>query len=72
MSWRCALCGRLTLNPSVLIGAEPVGPKCAKRAGLLEAVKRPGSRVFTAPASTRRERPACPVTLDLFPELHAA
>lgn len=71
MSWRCALCWRLTLNPSVMVGAEPVGPKCAKRAGLLAATKAPGSRVRIF-EGRRQPRPACPVTLDLFPELHAA
>lgn len=31
----CALCGRSTV-PAVFIGAEPVGPTCARRAGLLK------------------------------------
>ena len=40
---RCVLCGRSMLNPAVLIGAMPVGPKCARRAGLMPlAVKRAG------------------------------
>jgi hypothetical protein len=60
----------VTLNPAVLIGILPVGPKCAKRAGLLEAANRKGSMVFTAPSQPRRQREACPVTLDLF-EAHA-
>lgn len=40
VSQRCALCGRLTLHPAVLIGAYPVGAKCARRAGLLPSAKK--------------------------------
>ena len=42
---RCALCNRVTLNPAVFIGSEPVGPGCARKAGLLKLVGRKGSRV---------------------------
>lgn len=42
----CALCGRLTLNPAVLIGSMPVGQKCAKKAGLLKLSERKGGNVF--------------------------
>lgn len=31
---RCALCGRVTLFPLVWIGSEPIGPTCARKAGL--------------------------------------
>ena len=48
MTRRCAICGRVTLQPAVMLGAEPIGPKCARRAGLLKlANKRQGSRLFT-------------------------
>lgn len=33
---RCVLCGRPLLNPATLAAGRPVGPKCAKRSGLLE------------------------------------
>ena len=36
MKTRCALCGRLTFHPAVFVGVEPIGPKCARRAGLLD------------------------------------
>jgi len=36
----CALCGRPMLNPAVMIGQMGVGPKCAKKAGLLEPARR--------------------------------
>jgi len=34
------------LNPAVLIGSMPVGPKCAKKAGLLKLSERKGGNVF--------------------------
>lgn len=38
---KCVLCGRSMLNPAVLIAGMGVGPKCARRAGLMPlAVKR--------------------------------
>ena len=32
----CALCGRSMRNAAVSIGVMSIGPKCAKRAGLIE------------------------------------
>lgn len=61
----CALCGRVTLNPAVMIGVHPVGPKCAKRAGLMPLAQRKTGLVF--PASGRKSRPNVDSrTLDLF------
>lgn len=37
---RCARCGRVTLNPAVLIGRAVFGPSCAKKAGLIEVKQR--------------------------------
>ena len=66
MKPRCALCDRPMLNPAVLIGSLPVGPKCARRAGLLElARKRVGRLSFPC---TKFKRPAAPSNLELFPE----
>ena len=40
---KCALCGRSMNAAAVLIGAMAVGPKCARRAGLMPlAAKRAG------------------------------
>ena len=40
---KCVLCDRPMKAPAVLIGSYPVGPKCARRAGLMPlAVKRSG------------------------------
>ena len=60
---KCALCGRQTM-PAVYIGSEAVGPKCAKRAGLLALVSRKGSKVFEA-IKPKSKRSGCG-TLPLF------
>ena len=60
---RYALCNRVTLNPAVFIGSEPVGPGCARKAGLLKLVGRKGSRV--QPGRRIATRPDC-TTADLF------
>jgi hypothetical protein len=60
----CALCGRVTLSPAVMIGNEPIGPKCAKKAGLLPLAKRKGSRVKAlAPVKIERTNQ---LNLELF------
>lgn len=66
---RCALCGRGLDAPTVLIGNLPVGPVCARRAGLLEkARKTPGGWVSlpdgqrTLASMAERD----PLTPDLF------
>lgn len=67
MTLRCALCGRPVLNPAVMVGREPVGPKCARRAGLVElARKRTGSLSMPRMRVTRQ---VSPETMDLFAEL---
>lgn len=66
MKHYCCLCGRPVLNPAVLIGQLPVGPKCARRAGLVElARKKVGSPSIPRAKFTR---PAAPSNLELFPE----
>lgn len=63
MKFRCALCGRITLNPAVMIGQEPIGPRCARKAGLMKLAKRRGSRLFSGTSSpVQRDNR----TLDLF------
>ena len=67
-AWSCALCGRRTTKPAVLIGAEAIGPVCARRAGLIEAAKSSGKgsriRLFFASRSPRGT--AAATTGDLF------
>ena len=66
--WSCALCGRRTTKPAVLIGSEAIGPVCARRAGLIEAAKSSGKgsriRLFFASRSPRGMAEA--TTGDLF------
>lgn len=66
MTFRCALCGRPVLNPAVLVGREPVGPKCARRAGLVDlARKRAGQLSFPR---LKFKRSAQQENLNLFDE----
>ena len=37
---RCARCGRVTFLPAVVIGTQPFGRVCARKAGLIEAKRR--------------------------------
>ena len=37
---RCARCGRITFLPAVVIGSQPFGRVCARKAGLIEAKRR--------------------------------
>lgn len=58
---KCAICGRRLLNPALSIGRMNVGPKCARRAGLIQPKSRqPHTDVVR---DTR--------TLDLFVEVMA-
>lgn len=70
MMLHCALCGRATLHPAVMIGTLPVGPKCAKRAGLLPLAQK---RVGLVKSLGRQgyARKADAQTLDLFAEAQA-
>lgn len=62
----CCLCGRRT-TPAGWIGTEPVGPKCAEKAGLAAAAKRAGSKVRLVKIKrTKAERGD--ENLELFPE----
>jgi hypothetical protein len=56
---------------AVLIGNHPVGPKCAKRAGLMQFAKRKSGLVFQV---VRRhvEKKGHPQTRDLFEDEEAA
>lgn len=65
MKLYCALCGRPMDQAAVLIGSMPVGPTCAKRAGLMTFAKRKSGLVF--PVVRRHiEKPNQPKTMDLF------
>lgn len=64
MKLHCALCGRPVLNPAVLIGQLPVGPKCARRAGLIDLARRKSGNL--ALPRVRFKRSAPQENLDLF------
>lgn len=53
---RCARCGRVTFLPAVVIGTQPFGRVCARKAGLIEPKRR--GRASDAQRDTR--------TRDLF------
>ena len=60
----CAFCDRPTV-PAAFIGNMAVGPKCARRAGLLGS-KAPRGVHMATPLKTKA---TYPMTLELFPEL---
>ena len=63
MKLRCALCGKPT-EPFAFVGAMAVGPKCAKRAGLISTKTRKGSSLRLAKPTRRGAE-----TPDLFDNL---
>lgn len=68
MRLRCVMCGKPT-TPYAMIGREPIGPKCAARAGLTPKRAPKGSKVrFVGERATRA---AGPQNLDLFDEVPA-
>lgn len=65
---RCAFCNRPMLSAAVFVGALPIGPTCARKAGLLELVsKKTGVLRLARPTSVARRTD--PETLDLFAEV---
>lgn len=63
---RCARCGRVTFLPAVVIGTQPFGRVCARKAGLIEH-KRRATRLFDAASRVQRDTK----TMDLFGGLAA-
>ena len=64
---RCAFCNRPMMAAAVFVGAMPIGPTCARKAGLLEmARKKAGVLRLDRPSIGVRH--ADPETLDLFAE----
>ena len=62
MTLYCALCGRLTLHPALMVAGQPIGPKCARRAGLKKLkAKKQACRVVKHRAAAHDR-----VTGDLF------
>ena len=65
---KCAFCNRPMQSAAVFVGANPIGPTCARKAGLLElARKKAGALRLARPSIGARS--ADPETLDLFAEV---
>ncbi|PTT39838.1 hypothetical protein DBR23_10035 [Acidovorax sp. HMWF018] len=56
---------------AVMIGALPIGPTCARKAGLLELARKKSGVLRLAKPSAGPRRPD-PQTLDLFAEVEHA
>ena len=65
---RCAFCNRPMLAAAVFVGAMPIGPTCARKAGLLELARKKSGALRLARTSIGARR-AGPETLDLFAEV---
>lgn len=65
---KCAFCNRPMLQAAVLIGALPIGPTCARKAGLLELARKKSGVLRLSRPCTRLSQPD-PQTLDLFAEV---
>lgn len=50
---KCVLCARPLTHAAVLIGQYPVGPKCARRAGLMPIAAKKLGAVRPGPAYRR-------------------
>lgn len=65
---KCAFCSRPMLQAAVMIGAMPIGPTCARKAGLLERARKKTVVLRLARHTAVAHRPD-PETLDLFAEV---
>jgi hypothetical protein len=65
---KCAFCNRPMAQAAVMIGAMPIGPTCARKAGLLELARKKSGALRLARTSIGARR-AGPETLDLFVEV---
>lgn len=68
---KCAFCNRPMLQAAVMIGALPIGPTCARKAGLLELARKKSGVLRLGRPSAGPRRPD-PQTLDLFAEVEHA
>lgn len=65
---KCAFCNRPMQAAAVFVGAMPIGPTCARKAGLLELARKKAGALRLARTSIGARR-ADPETLDLFVEV---
>ena len=62
---RCAFCNRPMQAAAVFVGLLPIGPTCARKAGLLELARKKSGALRMARPSIGARR-ADPETIDLF------
>ena len=67
MTMHCILCSRPLSTAAMYIGAYPVGPVCARRAGLTQIAAKGRNKLLRLSASTaaRRSRDESQMALDL-------
>lgn len=65
---KCAFCNRPMLAAAVFVGVMPIGPTCARKAGLLELARKKSGVLRLGRPSAGLRRPD-PQTLDLFAEV---
>ena len=65
---RCALCNHPLLYPEIYIDLLPVGPRCARRAGLVELARKKSGVLRLAGATGLKRRNDDQLTLNLFNE----
>ena len=65
---KCAFCNRPMLAAAVFVGALPIGPTCARKAGLLELARKKAGVLRLAKPSIGQRR-LDPQTMDLFAEV---
>lgn len=66
---RCILCGRSMGQPAVTIASMPVGPVCARRAGLMPIAAKKLGAVRPGPAYRRNATRQEVDQLELFGEV---
>lgn len=69
MKLNCALCSRSMSQAAVFIGNQAVGPKCARRAGLMPIAARKLGAVRPGPAYKRSATRQELDQMDLFGEV---
>lgn len=61
----CVLCNRPMQSASVYIGVYPVGPTCARKAGLVKLAARGNNRLLKLAKPARRARDEAQMEMDL-------
>ena len=65
MTMHCILCSRPLRTAAMYIGAYPIGPVCARRAGLTQIAAKGRNRLLKLAAPATRSRDDAQMALDL-------